>query len=202
MNWDINRLVRAVRHSFREEGSGFSPYFHRGFEWLSDTDAMSISAYLQTLPAVDNHVDRREVGFLTRNTIGIFKATAKDVPGFVPEISKKETLKYGEYLVDNVARCGRCHNSPGGLLQREGYLTGGMDITVDGTVKVAPELLGVGEFGIGTWNEDNIISYLRTGRTPDQREVDSTFCPIPFYRMANNEDLTAIAKYLKSLTVS
>ncbi|MDZ4785908.1 MAG: hypothetical protein SGJ02_07510 [bacterium] len=198
---DPYTLVNAIRLSWLKE-EGFSPAFHRGFEWLSDTDALSISSYLKSLLAVENHVDRRSVGFFTRNTVGLFESTAQDVPGFVPQVSNLEVEKYGEYLTDHVARCGRCHNSAATMLSSEGYLKGGQEIYVDGESKVAPSITSNTEVGIGNWNEDDIVAYLRTGVTPDKREIDAKFCPIKFYRLANNQDLAAMAKYLKNVSVS
>ncbi|NDC38520.1 MAG: alcohol dehydrogenase, partial [Proteobacteria bacterium] len=52
---------------------------------------------------------------------------------------------------------------------------------------------------LGAWSEDEIIKYLRTGQTPGGRAVDDRFCPVGFYRNADQADLVAIAKFLKTV---
>jgi len=198
--WDLTTITKAIRNSLGKEDEGFSPAFHRGFEWMSDSDALSIAAYLQSLAPVKNNVERRSIGFLSRNTVGIFEASAKEIHGYVPTVQKDNNLKYGEYLVNNVARCERCHNSPGSLLENERYLEGGSIVEVEGEKKSSPGLKAAGGFGLSSWSSKDIVAYLRTGRTPDKREVDTKFCPIPFYRLAATSELEAIAAYLKSLT--
>ncbi len=197
--WNLPTIVTAIRNSVGRE-EDFSPAFHRGFEWMSDTDAISIGAYLQSLPPVDHAVERRSVGFFTRNTVGIFEATAAEVPGYVPSMDRSEETRRGEYLVNNVARCQRCHNSPGSVLENEKYLAGGGTTKVGNEEKMTPGLIGEGGFSISGWSESNIVHYLRTGQTQDGRQVDTTFCPVNFYKMAEERDLMAIAKYLKSVT--
>lgn len=199
--WNLPTVVTAIRNSVGRE-EDFSPAFHRGFEWMSDTDAISIGAYLQSLPPVDNSVERRSVGFFTRNTVGIFEATAAEVPGYVPSMDRSEETRRGEYLVNNVARCQRCHNSPGSLLENERYLAGGGITKVGDQEKITPGLIGEGGFSIGSWSESSIVNYLRTGLTQDDRQIDSTFCPIEFYKLAADKDLVAIAKYLKSVAAN
>ncbi|MCB9029692.1 MAG: hypothetical protein H6619_01460 [Deltaproteobacteria bacterium] len=198
--WDMREVVRAVRGSHRKDEE-FSVWFHRGFEWMSDIDVLSVAAYIKSLPAQENQVERRSIGFIEKNTTGLFRESARDVPGYVPPV-EKDGVQYGKYLVDHVARCVRCHNSEGGLMTTEKYLGGGQELKFNGKVKVAPEITNSPSYGIGSWSERDVAYYLRTGITPDKREVDSSFCPIAFYQLATDEDLNAIASYLKSLPVS
>lgn len=51
--------------------------------------------------------------------------------------------------------------------------------------------------GIGTWTEEQIIEALRTGKRPDGSNL-FLFAPHTFYKNLAQEDLRALAKYLKA----
>jgi cytochrome c553 len=93
----------------RPDGSLLSEEVHRGFRWMSNSDARAIAAYLKSLPAEPGS-DRgdttvRDFGFLAKRT---------NVAGYVPEISSFQASEgYGRYLTLNVAGCQRCHSASG-----------------------------------------------------------------------------------------
>ena len=93
----------------------------------------------------------------------------------------------------------RCHSRPKGVFSSAKYLAGGQKISAPGEEKVTPSLLGSDESGLGTWSEQDLVAYLRTSQTPEGVKVDSRFCPVEYYSLAKEEDLQAIAAYLKSL---
>jgi mono/diheme cytochrome c family protein len=199
--WKINRIVGAIRNSVNSRGEGFSPVFHQGAEWMSDTDAISIAAYLQSVPPVDNEVPRREVDFIIRNTLGLLIPSGSEVPGFVPAIDSSNPVARGEYLVNHVSRCQQCHNSGGLIIGGEGFLKGGKGLKFNGKEAVAPALLG-DDTTIQSWSDVEIERFLRTGVTKYSRVVDLELCPINFYKLAAEEDVSAIAAYLRSLSVT
>jgi mono/diheme cytochrome c family protein len=196
--WSTMDIVRAIRASIAPDGSELSFDSHRGFEWLSDEDSLSIVAYLRSIPAVDNTVERRDVGAIQRNTKGLLESRG-EVSGYVPGMDPKYPAQYGEYLVDHVARCIRCHNSPAGIIDAEQYLVGGRTITTEAGEKIAPGITSSKTYGIGEWTEDDIVAYLKTGITPRKDRSDPEFCPTGFYSRAPERDLRAIATYLKTV---
>jgi len=196
--YTTQELVRIVRGSIRPDESELSPDVHRGYEWMSDEDLVSIISYLRSLPAAGEVTEHRELDSLTRNTKGFFE-TRREVRGYVPAISKAQPLAYGKYLVDAVARCGFCHTTPAGYFTDSNYLAGGRTIRTDKGEKLSPALLNSQVYGIGDWSAEQIVNFLQTGMTPDKRMVDSDFCPIDFFARGNRSELEAIARYLKSL---
>jgi len=200
-DWEVKDVLRAFRAAVNKDGDEISPDVHRGMEWTSDADLTAIISYLRVLPAVENEVDRRNVSFLTRNTTGFFIGTF-DVRGYVPAVDPRSDQQYGRYLMDHVARCTSCHNSPGSILSSEGYLTGGASIRTESGDKVAPDITASALYGIGEWNEDDIVNYLKTGKTPDHKQVDPAYCPVNFYRNASERDLRALARFLKTVNVA
>lgn len=195
--WTTDQIISAIRGGISKDGEPLSVEVHRGAEWISDADALAISAYLKSLPPIDNQVSRRTISFIDRNTTGFFESR-RDVEGYVPEIDRRHEVEYGEYLVSHVARCTQCHNSEKTVFSGEEALAGGKDIKTDDGLKVAPGIANSTLYGVGSWSEADIVSFLRSGVTPEKREIDSRFCPVRFYARAEPSDLTAIAKYLKS----
>ena len=197
--WNTNQVMKAIRNSVGKGGTELSQQMHSGYLWMSDEDLLSIVGYIRSLPPAENEVSRRSVGFFSRNTSGIFQSRKK-VAGYVPSISPNEKLAYGRYLVENVANCGFCHNSPEALFSSEGYLQGGKRIERGEAEKVAPPLNSSLASPISSWNEAQIVQYLQTGLTPEKKSVDPNFCPYNFYKNASRPELEAVAAYLKTVT--
>ena len=197
-DWEVKDVMRALRSRQDREGNKLSPEVHKGMEWMADRDVLAVVAYLRTLPPVENPVERRSLSFVTRNTTGFFEGGV-DLRGYVPGIDARNQIVYGKYLVNNVARCSSCHNSPGTLVSSEGYLTGGGTVKTESGEKVAPDITASPVYGIGEWSVEAIVHYLRSGETPDHKRIDPAFCPVSFYANAAEGDLRAMAAYLKSL---
>ena len=200
-SWSTNEVMRAVRNSVGKGGTELSQSMHSGYLWMSDDDLLAIVGYLRTVQPAENEVERRSVGFFSRNTSGIFQSRKK-VAGYVPSINPNERISYGRYLVDNVANCGYCHNSPSTTLSSEGYLQGGKSFERAGIEKSAPPLNASSASPIPSWSEAEIVAYLQTGLTPERKSVSPEFCPHNFYRNAPQADLAAVAVYLKSVPAS
>lgn len=195
--WKESDMIRLFREYLRPDGTQISKDSHVGFEWLSDADISGITSYLRTLPPSEHEVPRREVPLLP-NPAAIF-SSIRTVKGYIPEIQSKYPAAYGQYLADHVARCSACHNTPSGVLSSEQYWGGGKEITFDGETKVAPNITASKVTGIGDWSERDVKTYLTTGRIKDGRQVDTSFCPIPYYRNASETDLNALVAYIRSV---
>lgn len=196
--WTATDLKRFMRTSMRPDGSKAESGFHRGFEWLSDGDVTRITAYLRALPPHDNLVERREIGFFDRNTIGFFDSNPA-VRGYIPEISQSFKKEYGQYFVDHVARCGVCHSRKGSVVASESYLAGGEEVRIGEESKVAPNITSSDISGIGAWTEEDLRSFLRSGRTSSGTQVDPRFCPVGFYANAPARDIEPIVAYLRTV---
>lgn len=196
--WTGEEIMVALRGA---EGKGerkLSTKVHRGFEWMSDDDLVAVVSYIRSIPPIEHEVARRDVGFIDRNTTGLFDS-ARDVRGYVPPVDSNNEVTYGQYLVDNVARCSVCHNTEATFATSEGYLTGGATIRVGDKEKIAPGISGSALYGLGDWSEVEIVKYFQTGETPQGKFSDPDFCPVEFYRLAPASDLHAMAVYLKSV---
>jgi hypothetical protein len=191
-------VVTALRSAVNANGEPISREVHKGYEWMSDADLFAVVAYLKTLPPVAHTVKRRQLDFYDRNVTGFFDGT-RSVRGHVPEIDRRFAAAYGQYLTDHVARCGSCHNTPAGVFSAEGYLSGGGEVSTAKGTKIAPGITGSEHDGIGGWSEAEIVRYLKSGRTPDGKLIDSDYCPVGFYALADDGDLGELARFIKSV---
>lgn len=196
--WSAAQIRQLLRSGIRPDGSLSSPEVHRGYEWMSDQDLNSVITYLRTRRAEGEIQPRREVSFVDRNTKGFWESS-RDVRGYVPQLNRGFTVEYGKYLADNVGRCASCHNQPSGAMTATQYMAGGKTVQIGDESKIAPGLTNSSDVGLGSWSEEEIVGYLRTGQTPAGRAVDERFCPVGFYRLADQDDLVAIAKFLKTV---
>lgn len=120
----------------------------------------------------------------------------------------EDPVAHGEYLVSLLA-CGRCHT--------QGYLTGdvatGPELagsrvgiawtrTSDGEtpgLAFPPNLTPDPETGLGRWSEQQIVDALRAGVGPDGHRRLELMPWAAYGANLYDEDLRAIAAYLKSL---
>ena len=120
----------------------------------------------------------------------------------LPGAPRAETkVARGEYLAQ-VMDCGGCHT--GGALigspDPARHLAGSeVGFAVPGLgIFYPPNLTPDKETGIGSWSEADIIQAVRTGITPDGREL-APVMPWHSYAVLTDKDAAALAAYLKTL---
>jgi len=108
-------------------------------------------------------------------------------------------VERGGYLVNGIGSCGNCHSpqEPDGTLAGPA-LSGGGPLIGRQFTAYPPNLTPDPATGLGTWTEDQIVTALREGRTPDGSVLRPPM-PIAFYRGISDRDAHAIAAYLRSL---
>lgn len=192
---DVRKLLRA---NLRPDQSTIGADFHKGFEWLADSDVAAITYYIRSIPAVEQEIEPRRLSFIDRNVTGFFD-TRLEVKGLIPAINPSFKTEYGQYLTDTIGRCGSCHSRPETFLTSEEYLAGGREVSFDGESRIAPNITSSKSAGIGEWSEAALKTFLTTGQAPQGREVDSRFCPVRFYQRAPESDVDAVVAYLRSV---
>jgi mono/diheme cytochrome c family protein len=107
----------------------------------------------------------------------------------------------GRYLVV-ISGCSDCH-TPGALLgapDMKRYL-GGSDVgfSIPGAgIFLGQNLTPDKETGIGSWTSDQIVTAIRTGKTPNGKDL-SPVMPFPALSHLTDEDAQAIVAFLKSI---
>jgi RNA polymerase sigma factor (sigma-70 family) len=120
---------------------------------------------------------------------------AGDKPADAPKADVSALVKRGDYLVNQVARCGECHTprDAKGRLDLPRNLQGA-PIPFTPRAKRgeweddAPDITAGGK--AGKWSEDKMIKFLSTGGKADP--------PMPAYHLTT-EDAQAVTAYLRSL---
>jgi mono/diheme cytochrome c family protein len=123
---------------------------------------------------------------------------AVGVCGALRSTVAETVLERGAYLVEGIANCGNCHapQEPSGAVPSSS-LSGGPAITTPVFIAYPPNITPDRQAGIGTWTEDQLVTALREGRTPDGRMLRPPM-PVPFYRSMSDDDAHAIATYILS----
>ncbi|MBO1531036.1 c-type cytochrome [Psychrobacter sp. F1192] len=166
---------------------------------MTDEDISALFAYLQTVPVYDQAPDyKTDLPFPFNIRTLMLGWNVLNIPATTPREGLTETQQRGEYLVDTLGHCGTCHtprNSTMGF-DTSKYLSGAPLGSW-----YAPNITPDKSSGIGSWSEQDIVTYLRTGEL-DQR----AFAGGPMgeavahsTRYLKNEDLGAIASYLKAV---
>ena len=108
--WSDEEIIRAIREGKGKDGKTLGPpmpfWLYRN---ISDNDVKAIVAYLRTVKPVLNKVARSQY------KIKLPPAYGPPVIS-VPDPSKENLVKYGEYLAGPIAHCADCHTpmGPGG----------------------------------------------------------------------------------------
>lgn len=204
--WTDEEIIAAIRDGDLRDGRVEAPvmpyYLYAG---MADRDVRDLVAYLRTLPAVRRQNREHEVALpLPRLAFRLWRMF------FAPTVSAqaeapKEGTERGRYLADHVAICQDCHTPRNrvGALRDDRYLAG----TKDGPAgKSVPNVTPDTETGVGDWDEYDLAQVLDSGMLPNFDNVQGMMAEVvdgvgggPGYGDAPDEDLAAIAAYLKTV---
>jgi mono/diheme cytochrome c family protein len=142
-----------------------------------------------------------EVAVASSVLLAIFAIScARQQQSAEPPKAAMDPLARGRYLV-SVVGCGDCH-TPGTLygLPDTTRLLSGSELGWEGPwgLSYPRNLTPDEETGIGTWSEEDIVQTLRTGKRKDGSPLLPPM-PWPDIAMMSDEDLHAVAVYLKSI---
>lgn len=186
-------LIRAIRHGVDTDGRQLIIMPAESFIHFSAEDLGAIIAYLKTVPPVENEVPPPQLAFMGRVLMGagvfgnIFPAEYIDHNQpfhTMPPIGAN--VEYGQYL----ARfCESCHGAG---------LTGAQP--GDPESPPAPNLTPSSH--LASWSEADFIQTIRTGVTPEGRQLDPNFMPWESFAKFDDEELKGLWMYLSSMPPS
>lgn len=203
--WTDEEVVTAIRAGRRPNGERLLPVHpYPVFNGMAAEDLRALVAYLRTLPPV------RRANRPRRITVPFFESVF--LPAWLAAFSPRERPPAaaptggpdrGEYLVRAVAHCGECH-TPRTLTMAPDtarFLAGTPNGPENSSV---PNITPDRDTGIGTWSEQDIAWYLRTGNRPDGDVAGGLMGEViqgttAGYKDLTRDDLAAIARYLKSI---
>ena len=200
--WTDAQFLRALREGRRPDGASYFPVFpYPSFTNISDADVLAIKAYLFSLKPVRQTNRAHDVAlpfswrFLQTGWRLLF---FREGP-YRTDPSHDATYNRGAYLVTALAHCGECHTPRNMLGAVKPSLTlAGTPDGPDG--QAVPNITPDRATGIGDWDSDDIVTLLKTGRTPEESAVKGAMREAvqDGLRFLTDADLQAIAVYLRS----
>lgn len=169
------------------------------YNGMKEEDISALFAYLQTVPAVDEAPkEKTDLPFPFNIRSLMLGWNLLNVPSTEKRDGLNEIQKRGEYLVNNLEHCGTCHtprNSTMGF-DKNMYLSGAQLGHWH-----APNITPDESSGIGSWSEQDIVTYLRTGELDQRAYAGGPMGEAVAHSTSylKNEDLSAIASYLKAV---
>jgi len=161
--WSDEEFMRALREGKGKHGENLYPAMpYTSYTLITDEDVQLIKDYLFSLPPVKRRDQKDEMTFPfnVRQGLSAWKLIDFDNRRFQPDDKMDDSWNRGAYLVEALGHCGECHtprNVTMGMKANERYAGAMLDgwhafnITSD---KAA---------GIGSWSQDDIVDYLRSG---------------------------------------
>jgi len=184
-------FVRAIRHGVDSEGKPLAIMPSRAYWHYSDEDLGAIIAYVKSVPSVDNDLGDKNIKLVGRLLIGagmmdILGAESIDHASPLPEAQEPMVnATYGKYVA-NTADCHACHGpSLAGAQAPEPGAPYSPNLTPNGNMN--------------QWTTEEFLIVMRTGQTPDGRQLDPAFMPWKDYGRLSDDDLTALFLHLQSL---
>jgi mono/diheme cytochrome c family protein len=186
--------IRAIRHGVRPDGKPLLAMPCKEYFSLSDADLGALVAYLKTLPPIDKEVPASQVSPMGR----VLMVALKDMPILGAELidhnAKRPvapavgvTKEYGAYLG---VRCMGCHGDT---------LSGGHIPGTPPDWPAAPDLTPYPGVAVATWSEVQFMHAIRTGMTPEGKQLDNKFMPWPVLGQMTDDELKALWLFLKSV---
>lgn len=199
--WNLAQFDKAVRHGIGSHGYLYPAMPYTAYSKMTDQDMADLWAYMKTVPGVRQKVVENELPFpynqrllLAGWNLLFFKDQVfTPIPGVTAQVNR------GDYLVNGPGHCAACHtgkNALGGDVAAA--LAGG---TLQGWH--APDLTPDTHTGLGKWQADEIVAYLKNGTSrqavaagPMLEAVENST------QYLTDDDLKAITAYLQQLPAS
>ncbi|OJA79152.1 alcohol dehydrogenase [Burkholderia ubonensis] len=207
--WTLDEFDRALRSGVRRNGDTLYPAMpFPSYARLTDDDVKALYAYFMhgVAPVQQENSAVDIVWPLSmRWPLAFWRKLFAPAPKpFDAAPYPDPVVARGAYLVQGLGHCGACHTPRAPTMQERGltdadgpdFLAGGA--AIDGWVPTS--LRGEPRTGLGTWTEAEIVQFLKTGRTP-RTAAFGGMTDVVGHSMQHmtDDDLTAIARYLKKL---
>ncbi|MFJ2687237.1 c-type cytochrome [Pseudomonas sp. NPDC087342] len=208
-DYSFEDFDKAVRHGVAKNGSTLYPAMpYPSYASVTEPDMQALYAYFMhgVAPvAQDNKASDIPWPLSMRwPLMGWRWMFAPAVADYKAASGADAVVSRGAYLVEGLGHCGACH-TPRALTMQEKSLNAGEGSTfLSGSAPlegwIAKSLRGDHKDGLGSWSEEQLVQFLKTGRS-DRSAVFGGMSDVVTHSMQymTDADLTAIARYLKSL---
>lgn len=198
-NWTERDFYRAVRHGKGKGGQYLYPAMpYNAYVKVSDQDMHDLWMYMRSVKPVNYKAPETDLGFPYNIRLAMmgWNLLFFKNQGYQPDPAKSAEWNRGAYLVEGLEHCSACHTA-------KNMLGGDKDTYLQGSNLAewhAPDITPNNYTGIGRWNEQQIVDYLKLGSNhvavasgPMAEAVTNST------QHLSEVDLRAIAVYLKSV---
>lgn len=206
-HYSLEEFGNAVKHGVRRDGAALYPAMpYASYTLMPDEDIAAMYAYfMESVPAIhkENAASTFPWIISMRWPVAYWQMLFAPVREFKSNSQLTELQNHGAYLVEGPGHCGACH-TPRGIAYQEKVLTNDKsDLFLSGALIDgwrAKSLRGEGQ-GLKTWSEDEIVEFLKTGRTDKVAAFGAMADAVEHSSQYWTEkDLKATASYLKTLS--
>lgn len=197
---------RAVRHGISKDGSTLYPAMpYVSYARVKPSDVKALYAFFKfgvtPVAQANKPVDipwplsmRWPLSFWRKMFAPAVVTDDSPVPS--------DPVAQGRYLVEGLAHCSACHTPRGFAMQEKATTDDGKTFLSGGVIDhyLAKNLRGDAKDGLGSWSEDEIVEFLKTGRNAHSAAFGgmAEVVGVSTQHMSD-QDLHAMAKYLKTL---
>jgi mono/diheme cytochrome c family protein len=201
--WSDEDFAKALRLGESPSGAHYYPALpYTAYTKMSDQDVRDLKAYIFSLPPVAKANQPHDLRFPYGMRFGlVFWKFLNFEPGRLePDPTHDAQWNRGRYLVEALGHCAECHterNFLGGL-EKDRWMAGSRaGAEGDST----PNLTPAPGNDIGEWSVEDIVYLLKTGILPEGDSLGAAMAEVVENSTSKlrDDDLTAIATYLKSL---
>jgi mono/diheme cytochrome c family protein len=188
-DYNTTDWLLALKHGIRKNGKPLLFMPSHEYTLLTEQDMSSIIAYCSQLPNIDRELPASAIGPVGRILTDIGKLPLLPVEMIdhdrvlVKQVKAEVSIEYGQYL--SIA-CQGCHrpNMKGGEPVAPGF-------------PVVADISATGN--PGKWTDEQFMSTLRTGTTPEGKTLKPTEMPWTMTKAYSDTELKALHLYLKSM---
>jgi alcohol dehydrogenase (quinone), cytochrome c subunit len=205
--YSMDDFVKVVCEGVAKDGHRLYPAMpYTSYARLSQEDLLALYAYfMQGMEPVRNPNRPTQLSWplSMRFLMAIWNALYFKKGEYAADPNKSASWNRGAYLVQGLGHCGGCH-TPRGIAGQEkaGREQDGRQYLAGATLDNwhASPLTGDLETGLHAWSKDEIVEFLRTGRTARVAALGVMAEVVgKSTQYLTDQDLMAIAEYLKSL---
>lgn len=208
-DYSFEDFDKAVRHGVAKSGSTLYPAMpYPSYARVSDSDMQALYAYFMkgVEPVAQQNRDSDIPWPLSmRWPLAAWRwMFAPSVEEHQVHTTADPVVSRGAYLVEGLGHCGACHTPRALTMQEKALSAADGSAFLSGSAPlegwIAKSLRGDHKDGLGSWSEEQLVQFLKTGRS-DRSAVFGGMSDVVVHSMQymSQDDLTAIARYLKSL---
>lgn len=198
--WSYEDFRGAIKRGVGKDGKRLYPAMpYPAYSSMKESDVADLWAYFQKVEPVNNRVVSNQLPFpfSIRTVMAGWNLLNFAPKEFAADANKSAEWNRGAYLVNGAGHCGTCHTpknltgaDKGGEFLRGGNLQGWF----------APSLTNDAHKGIGSWSNEDIVAYLKTGANRfDIASGPMAEAVAQSTSKWSDVDLNAVATYLKDI---